>query len=222
MTIADSQKSAYIKIQGKGTMADELCRSDVGEQGEACNLSTQPMQFAREEPEAGRKKGCGRWGCGCLALFALCYFVFIILSSYRGYKEREAWQAVPAQLLRGPCDAGRDKPLQSAVIGEATYSGFSPVYGCGKFEPYHRLAKIERRHYRRVQTEGAVEAGPEERERFKWQFDKYTAKGECRAMPTGALVAVAEHRDYAPYAAQVRLQGEDAVWWVACSGLKAP
>ena len=179
-----------------------------------------------EEPKAGRKKGCRRWGCGCLALFVLWLGAAIQLPSFFAYRERQAWQEVPEELLWGPCGGDRrDKTLHAAAIGEATYSGFSPVYGCASLEAYHRLAKIELRHYRRVRAEGAVKAGREDRDRFKRQFDDFAAKGECRAMPANAPLDIAECRSfysYAPFVAQVRLQGEAAAWWVACSGLKAP
>ena len=188
---------------------------------EEFNPYANPTQHVKETE---RKTGCRRWGWGCLALIVVGLWAAIQLPSYFAYKERQEWQAVPAELLRGPCEDERDKTLRNAVIGEATYSGFSPVYGCGKRETYRRLAEIEWRHYRRVQTEGAVEAGREDRERFTRLFDEYAAKGECRAMPKDAQVGVAECRvdPDAKYVAQVRLEGEDVAWWVACSGLRKP
>ena len=197
---------------------------ETGREGEF-NPYAQPTRHVRVEPETGRKKGCRRWGCGCLALFVVGLGLAIQLPSFFAYRERQAWQEVPAELLRGPCDDRRDSTFHAAVVGEATYAGFSPVYGCANHKAYHRLAKIELRHYRRVRAAGAVEAGREDRERFKRQFDDYAAKGECRAMPAGAMGDVADCRYfeyYAPYAAKVRLEGEDAAWWVPCSGLKVP
>ena len=134
-----------------------------------------------------------------LALHAIVIDIPNIVS----YRERE--KAAHEREMRGLCDDRTGATLAVAVIGREKYPDFIPVYGCVTLAAYKRLA----------------EAAQNGKRAFRRAFGEYEKNGECRLLPADAAVAVDEVR-LAAYAAQVRLQGEDAAWWVACSGLRKP